>query len=441
VGVAVIGSGMAGMAALDALIAADEPARAYEAGPTWGGHTRSDVVDGFTFDEGPHVSFTSDERVRDVFSRGAEHVLEFETSISNAFRGRWIPHPAQCHLFGLDTDLVVRCIADLAKARYGAPSEARTYADWCRAAFGSSFAETFPFAYTRKYWTVAASELGTDWIGKRVYIPAIEDVVRGALAPDNEGRFHYLSTARYPDHGGFQSFMRAIARPEHVECGKRVLEVDPWNRLLRFADGTEAGYEALISTMPLPELVRSIDARRVPEEVRVAAGALLCTSVALVDIAVDRSDLSAHHWFYSYDEGVSFSRVSFPHNLSPNNAPEGKGSIQAEVYYSARRPLPCDAALLPDRVVEELVSIGVLRSSSEVLWARCREVPFANVVFDHSRRDALSTIRPWIEAQGIVLAGRYGEWGYHWTDDAVRSGWQAVAAVLGEGRGARVTPA
>jgi protoporphyrinogen oxidase len=436
--VAVIGSGMAGLAALDALIAAGKLARVYEAKETWGGHTRSDVVEGFTFDEGPHVSFTTDERVRELFARGAERVLEIEARIANTFRGTWIRHPAQCHLFGLDADLVARCIDDLAKARYGTPSEVRTYADWCRTAFGSTFAETFPFAYTRKYWTVDASDLGTDWIGKRVYAPSLEEVVRGALAPDNEGSFHYLSRARYPAHGGFQSFMRSIARPEHVECGKQVVEVDPWSAVLRFADGTDTGYESLISTMPLPELVHSIDASRVPEEIRVAADALLCTSLVLVDIAVDRTDLSEYHWFYSYDEDESFSRVSFPHMLSPDNAPEGKGCIQAEVYHSARRPLPCDVALLPERVIGELVTLGVLRSPSEVLWARSREVPFANVVFDHNREPALSTIRPWIEKLGIVLAGRYGQWGYHWTDDAVRSGWQAAAAVLGESRGGRV---
>lgn len=428
---AIIGSGVAGLAALDVLVAADTPARVYEAELSWGGHTRSESIDGFTFDEGPHVSFTKDQRVRDVFARGAGDVAEFDVSISNTFEGHWILHPAQCHLFGLDPDLVARCIVDFAQARRD-PAEVRTYADWCRSAFGSSFAETFPFAYTRKYWTVPASDLGIDWIGDRVHAPSLDDVVRGALAPDNEGRFHYLTRVRYPARGGFQSFLRAFAHPDRVETGKRVIAVDPWGHRLQFADGTETRYDALISTMPLPELVRCIDASRVPEEVRAAAEALLCTSVVLVDVAVDRPDLSPHHWFYSYDEAHSFSRVSFPHMLSSFNAPEGRGSIQAEVYHSRRRPLPCDPALLPERVVDELISVGVLHSRSEVLWARHREVRYANVVFDHQRTHALRTIRPWIEDLGIVPAGRYGEWRYFWTDDAARSGWAAAASVLGE---------
>lgn len=427
--VAIIGSGVAGLAALDKLLDADLRACAYEAQPTWGGHTRSDLVEGFTFDEGPHVSFTKDDRVRETFARGAGEVLEIDASIANTYDGKWILHPAQCHLYGLDAELIARCIIDLAAAQ-SAPREAETYADWCRSAFGSTFAETFPFAYTRKYWTVPATELGIDWIGERVYAPAFEDVVRGALLPNNQGRFHYLSKVRYPARGGFQSFLGSMVHPDNIESNRRVVEVDPWAHRLTFEDGTEVEFEHLISTMPLPDLVNAIDPLRVPSDVRDASDALLCTSLVLVDIAVERPDLCAHHWFYSYDDDVSFSRVSFPHMLSPANAPRGHGAIQAEIYHSRGRALPCSPALLPERVISELFAIGVLHSKSEVLWARHREVPYANVVFDHHRSQALDTIRPWIEERGIVLAGRYGEWGYFWTDDAARSGWSAADSVL-----------
>jgi protoporphyrinogen oxidase len=178
--------------------------------------------------------------------------------------------------------------------------------------------------------------------------------------------------------------------------------------------------------MPLPQLIRVIDHDQVPADVLAAADELLCTSVVLVDIAVERRDLSAHHWFYVYDDEISFSRASFGHMLSPANAPEGRGAIQAEVYHSKHRPLPCAPAALPGRVIDELVAIGVLGSPAEVIWARHREIPYANVVFDHRRAPALAIIRPWVEGEGIFLAGRYGEWGYHWTDDATRSGWAAA---------------
>ena len=48
---------------------------------------------------------------------------------------------------------------------------------------GPVFAETFPAAYTRKYWTTEPSNLDTDWIGTRVLKPEVDDVVNGAAGP------------------------------------------------------------------------------------------------------------------------------------------------------------------------------------------------------------------------------------------------------------------
>lgn len=439
--VLVIGAGMAGMAAADRLRSAGAPVdvTVLEQRDEIGGHTSSIDRDGFVFDEGPHVSFTSDERVRDVFTAGAGQVEEFKARITNAFRGRWITHPAQCHLHGLDPDLVTRCIADLARS-LASPPPVHTYADWCVAMFGRTFAETFPFAYTRKYWTVEAAEMSTDWVGKRMYPPRLEDVVRGALVAEQPGDFHYLSTFRYPSRGGYRSFMNAFAREDGVRTSARVVEIDHRARTITCQDGSTAAYDELISTMPLTELIASIVPSQVPGEVREAAGQLLCSSLVLVDVATTRRDLFNHHWFYVYDEEISFARGHFPHMLAPLNAPEGCGAIQVEVYHSKHRPLPCRPQALCDRVVDELLQLGILRSRSDVRWAQHREVPYANVVFTLDRAPALDTILPWIKEAGIVLAGRYGEWAYHWTDDAVRAGWAAADLVL-ERQRAAVPPA
>ena len=37
---------------------------------------------------------------------------------------------------------------------------------------------------------------------------------------------------------------------------------------------------------------------------------------------------------YFYDDDICFTRLSFPHMLSKSTVPAGKGSIQAELYFS-----------------------------------------------------------------------------------------------------------
>ncbi len=416
---------MAGMAAAKRLTEARVAVQVFDARKAWGGHTTSIEHDGFVFDEGPHVSFTRDADVIALFERGAGEWIEFPARITNAFRGRWIEHPAQCHLYGLDPDLVARCVTDFVRAQMS-PPEVRTYADWCTAMFGRAFAETFPFAYTRKYWTVEAEAMTTDWVGNRMYPPKLEDVVRGALLPEQRGDFHYLSRFRYPKQGGFQAFMRDLLVPDVLRLGAGVVQVDLAGRTVTLADGSRLPYATLISTMPLPDLVRAIPASQVPADVREAAGRLLCSSVVLVDVAVNRRALFDHHWFYVYDEDKLISRGYFPHMLSPSNAPDGCGAIQLEVYHSKHRPLPDSPAAVAERVVGELIDLGILRSREEVRWTRWRDVQYANVVFTHERAAAVETITSWLAGQGILLAGRYGQWAYAWTDDAVKSGWKAA---------------
>lgn len=427
--VIVIGAGMAGMAAARTLADARVAVEVYDPRRSWGGHTTSIERDGFVFDEGPHVSFAKDPAVVSLFERGAGSWIEFQAKITNAFRGHWITHPAQCHLHGLDPDLVTRCVTDFVRAQM-APPEVRTYADWCVAMFGQTFAETFPFAYTRKYWTVEAERMSTDWVGARIYPPRLEEVIRGALQPHHEGDFHYLKSFRYPKQGGFQSFMRDLVVPDVLRMGLGVVGVDLAARIVTLADGSRRAFSQLISTMPMPDLVAAIPPDQVPDEVRAAASRLLCSSVVLVDVAVDRRDLFDHHWFYVYDEDLLISRGYFPHMLSPENAPDGCGAIQLEVYYSKHRPLPVPLDEVADRVVDELLQLRILRSRDEVRWTRSRDVRYANVVFDHDRAAAVATITEWLTSRQVLLAGRYGEWSYAWTDDAVKAGWKAAAAAL-----------
>ncbi len=324
------------------------------------------------------------------------------------------------------------CIADFVSAQQN-PPEINTYADWCVAMFGKTFARNFPLTYTRKYWTREAEELSTDWVGVRMYPPKLKEVIRGALEPEQEGDFHYLTLFRYPTLGGYQAFLRGMVRPELIRLNKKVVRLDVREKVLFFSDGTSSPYDSLISTMALPCLIRVIPGEQIPPEVRLAAEKLSCTSLILVDIAVSRRDLFAHHWFYVYDEEISFARAHFPHMLSPRNAPPGQGSIQTEIYHSPFRALPCNRENLTQRVVDNLLKLKVLACKEEILWTRQREIQYANVIFDHHRSAALSAVTSWVNHQGIHLAGRYGEWGYLWSDDATRSGWNAANRILKNG--------
>lgn len=424
----ILGAGLAGLAAAQRLKRFGIAAVVYERSEYPGGHARSVTRHGFTFDTGPHVSFTSDPEVQQLFARGAGEVREIRLHLLNAFEGRFIEHPVQCHLAGLQRDLVVACILDLAAARGRPRSRSRDYDSWCRYAFGDTFAETFAFPYTRKYWTVEPHVLTTDWIGSRIYVPTLKDVIGGALGTQ-EGDFHYLSTVRYPATGGFQSFLRSLVAESVMHLKREVVAIDPKLKTLEFGSGRPEFYQTLISTLPLPTLIAAIRRDRVPRHVQQAAAQLFWSSVVLVDVGTHHVALNDAHIVYVYDRERACSRIHFPHRLSADNAPPGLAAIQGEVYYSKTTPLPCSVENVAERVLEDMVRLGIIAGDEAPIFASTRDIPFANVVFTAERRSAVRTVRQWLSRHDIEVAGRYGEWDYFWTDDAVRSGWRAADAL------------
>ena len=428
--IAVLGAGMAGCGALTRLRREGVDAVMYDMKPHIGGHTASyEYESGFTFDEGPHISFTTDERIRALFAANVEGRYEtIQAQVNNHWRGHWIKHPAQVNLYGLPEDLVVDVLKELIDAQYREPGPIATYEDWLVASFGRRFAETFPMQYGLNDHTTNAANFSTDLLGPLLYKPNLEEVLRwaeSAATPD----VHYIQEFRYPSRGGFVSYLEPMLRDVNVRLDHRVERIVPSTRTLRFSNDAVVQYDHMISSVPLPELIPLIDGT--PADVRDAASRLACSTCVIVNIGIDRADVSNYHWTYFYDHDFCFSRLSFPHMLSPHNAPPGCGSIQAELYFSAKyKPLTGAPEDWIEPTIRDLRRCGLVRENDRILFRNVLLSPYANVIFDLERADALKTVHGYLEDVGIRWCGRYGEWAYIWTDESFISGERAAERVL-----------
>jgi len=224
--------------------------------------------------------------------------------------------------------------------------------------------------------------------------------------------------------------LAAGVRSVRLGCGVTSIETE--TRRITFSDGTVREYSAAISTIPLPALVRmAVDA---PEDVRAAADRLMWTSIRCVNFGIAREDVGPGHWVYFYDHDVPFFRVSFPSKFAPDNSPPGHGSISCEISYSWRKPL--EEGHLVERVIDALRMTGILRSSDRIVVEDQINIPYAYVVFDFNREPSLRTIHAWMESVELYPCGRFGEWGYHWSFEAIESG-KRVAGKVAQGSGQR----
>jgi protoporphyrinogen oxidase len=428
--IVVLGSGMAGFGAAYRLHGEGITPTMYDKNNYRGGHTASFRNEtGFLFDVGPHISFTKDTRIQSLFAESVEQAYEtVQINLNNYWRGHWPLHPVQLHLHGLPEDTIVKVISDFVEQHQKPEMPVENYADWLISSFGNTFAETFPMQYTRKYHTTTADNMSTDWLGPRIYRPNLEEVLRGAISP-SAPHVHYITHFRYPSAGGFVNYLRKFVPLGNLQLNHELVSIDPGAREIRFANGHVTGYDALVSSVPLPDLIRMIQGA--PPDVVDASRLLACTTCVLVNVGVDRTDLSDAHMTYFYDQDICFTRLGFPHMLSARNAPPGTGSIQAEVYFSDKyKPLAGSPEDWIEPVIRDLRRCGLLREDDRVLCSQAMLLRYANVIFDLDRATALATVHGYLDELGIAYCGRYGDWGYMWTDESFKSGEQAAERAL-----------
>ena len=108
-----------------------------------GGHTASFRNDsGFIFDLVPHISFTKDTRIQELFAESVNQQFEsVQINLNNYWRGHWPIHPVQLHMHGLpQEDLIVKVISDFVEASHAPERPINNYEDWLLSSFGRTFA-------------------------------------------------------------------------------------------------------------------------------------------------------------------------------------------------------------------------------------------------------------------------------------------------------------
>ncbi len=409
-----------------------------EAAQNIGGLTRSIVVDGVRWEQGPHVSFTNNSFVKEVLSANlAVECVEIQPKMMNYFSGDWIPHPAQFNLYALSHD-IRNAVIEGFKSRVIKNTPPENYEQWLEQSFGSSFTNMFSSAYTKKYWTVEPKKLAIDWIGVRIAAPSLDEVISGAKRRPRDVR-HYVTEVRYPKSGGFQEYFRFLRTDANILFGTRPRTIDLDKKLIYLNNREKPySYKTLISTIPLPEFIKLCNP---PEAVLSSAEKLACTSAILVNVVSKTASKDAHfHWCYVYDSDKLSTRISRSDLLSNDNAPVGVSGIQVEVYYSKLKPLIHSPDQVGKIVVNELIEMGVIKSYESV---NVQKLEWANVLFDLERRKHQDVLLSWLESYGLVreyddlepitnwelkfksldefgsliLAGRFSQWKYYWTDD------------------------
>jgi len=125
-----------------------------------------------------------------------------------------------------------------------------------------------------------------------------------------------------------------------LELNAMIVRVSPSKRTVTLADGRTHSYDTLVSTLPLPELIRAMG-DEAPAYIREAVAKLRHVSIRCVNLGIGRADITEKHWIY-YPEDTVFHRVFLQGNASPYCNPPGGFGLTCEISYSGYKPLPAE---------------------------------------------------------------------------------------------------
>lgn len=414
--IVILGAGIAGISACYHANANGKNATCFERSSIIGGLVGNFTVQGFRFDKAIHMSFTSNEYVKSIFEK--TDYIGHKPDAYCVENKKWFKHPIQNNLYPLSVDEKVSLIKSFTERPDLTP---KNYGEWLDHQYGYELSRRFPRSYTKKYWGLDASELSTTWIGNRMRRSEIEEILQGALEK-REDNHYYAKEMRYPKQGGYFEFIREIASQCKIHCDKKAVNIDVTNKLVTFDDGVIEAYSELISSLPLPTICSIIDG--CPAEVKEAADSLLWTTVDLISVGFDRVDIPPYLWFYIYDEASLAARAYSPSWKSKNNAPEGKSSLQFEIYnLSSKERL--EPEVLKQNIKQKLLDMSIC-TDDDILFIQHDHLPFGNVVFDHGMEEDRQIILDYLISVGIKTCGRFGEWDYLWSDQSFISGKNAI---------------
>jgi len=424
---AILGGGLSGLTLARFLHERGEDLVVLEAEPAFGGLCRSRREGGFCFDSGgSHIIFSRDEEVLGfMLSVLGENRAVRKRNTRIFYKDRFVKYPFENGLSELPKEDLYFCLHEYIKtliaSEKGELSPVKTFQDWIYATFGKGIAECYLLPYNRKIWNYPPEQMSAHWVEGRVPRPPVEDIIRSAVGIETEGYTHQ-AVFSYPQEGGIEALVRAVALPvtDRVTCGFRVSSIRRCGEGWEIGDGIRTiSADRLISTIPLQHLIPALEG--VPEQVREAVGSLRYNSVCSVFIGV-KGKVPDISWLYVPDPGIGLlNRVSFPSNYSSWVAPEGCGSVLAEITYNEGDPLTrMDDTEIIRHVIQSLETMQLVKNE-DVIYTGIARHRFAYVVYDLDYLANIRIVREYCREIGIDLVGRFAQFEYLNMDGCIRS--------------------
>jgi protoporphyrinogen oxidase len=445
----VIGAGPAGLTAAYQLVKRGEPVLVIEADDIVGGISRTVERDGWRFDLGGHRFFTKVQAVENLW----HEILPDEDFLMRPrmsriyYDGKYYDYPLKA-LNALKNGGVIeafRCVGSYAWAKARPPKDQSNYENWLVARFGWRLYRRFFKTYTEKVWGVPVHEMPADWAAQRVKNLSLGNAIMNALLPRRNQKdiTSLIEEFQYPKYGPGMMWERCrdlvVKFGGDVRMSTRVVGVHTTDGAvdaitIENPDGSRErlAAAAVISTMPMRELVAAVEPA-VPPEVRAAGDALHYRDFLTVALVVPKAASFPDNWIYIHASEVKVGRIQNFGSWSPFMVKDDKTCLGLEYFVFEGD----DVWTMRD---EDLIAMGSreleqldLVRATDVERGFVVRVPKAYPYYDTEYRQNVERIVGYFDehARGLHLIGRNGMHKYNNQDHSMYTAMLTVENLFG----------
>jgi protoporphyrinogen oxidase len=447
--VVIIGAGPAGLTAAYQLGKAGRRATVLESDDVVGGISRTVERDGWRFDIGGHRFFTKVDAVETLWHeilRDEDFMLRPRKS-RIYYQGKFYDYPLKASnaLTNLGLLEAVRCVMSYLAARIRPPKRQDMYEGWLAARFGWRLYNHFFKTYTEKVWGHPASEMPADWAAQRVKNLSLASAVMNAILPRRNQKdiTSLIEEFQYPRLGPGMMWERCRdlveAAGTKVITGTRVETIRHRDGLaygvVAGSEGAQTEYpaSAVVSSMPLSQLVRVFDPA-VPPEVRKAADDLYYRDFLTVALVVPQETVSwDDNWIYIHDTSVKTMRIQNFGSWSPFLVKDGMNVLGLE--YTVDEGDHSWTARDDDLIAEGARELGRLKllDPAKVQGGYVVRMPKAYPYYDVDYAANVEVIKAWLGANvaNVHPVGRNGMHRYNNQDHSMYTALLTVENLLG----------
>ena len=401
----------------------------------------------FWWDIGGHVLFSHYpyfDRVMDTVMDRENDWLFHDRSAWVWMNDRFIPYPIQNNIHRLPKEVFSECLHGLLDIQTSSfpshnnaisSSNLQHFGDWIDAGFGNGIAKHFLRPYNYKVWAYPVEELSHNWVGERVAKVDIKRIIDNHIFDRDDIGWGPNSRFRFPKFRGTGAIWERVAKnlpQDKIHLNAELKKININEKTVEFKDGTLKGYDLLISTIPLADIVSiscfpltsKSDANLLSEitaatgfsESKERAGSTLkysSTHVAGIGLKGNPPEhLSDKCWIYFPENDNPFYRVTVFSNYSPNNVPDItiSWSLMCEVSESQMKPV--NHKRIMGDIIDGAINTRLIEDRSQIshTWYKRVEKGYPTPSID--RNKTLFPMLKQLKEYGILSRGRFGAWRY-----------------------------